>query len=197
MSLIPRNHFFNEIRKAFRTLEEPFLHHSKSAPARTNVGFPGTPLFKAFGLDDLGSLSGFKGAYIKEAEDGKNYLVEAELPGVKKENLKVEFSDNGEVLHIEGFKGSLPSEAGSGSGGSSASASSTGDPSGTTTSNETAVDKTNKDTSVVPDWATESFNYGTFHETFVSLTLYRVRHATSRVTMTDSVLASGSLLWLI
>lgn len=159
MSLIPRNSFFNELRKAFRVLEEPFLHHSKSVPAPRR--HPQSDLFKAFGLGNLDELSGFGGAYIKEAEDGKNYLVEAELPGVKKENLKVEFSDNGEVLHIEGFKGSLPTME-------SSKTAATGDTAATSTSDEKAVEKTKEDTSIIPDWAKESYSYGSFHETFVS-----------------------------
>lgn len=172
MSLIPRNSLFKELRKAFRLLEEPFLHHpsSKSVAAPTALGFH-TPLFKAFGLDNLGTLSGFNGAYIKEAEDGKNYLVEAELPGVKKENLKVEFSDNGEVLHIQGFKGSLPSSANTSDASATQSSATSGEASTSATSDTKAVEKTNQDDSIVPDWATESFNYGSFHETFVSPSL--------------------------
>lgn len=168
MSLIPRSSIFNEIRKAFRLLEEPFLHHSRSAPARAPLGAH-SPLFKAFGFDNLDALSGFSGAYVKEAEDGKNWLVEAELPGVKKENLKVEFSDNGEVLHIEGFKGALPSSAAPSESASSASpAGGTEDTAAMAASSDgKAVEKTSTDTSVVPNWAKESYNYGTFHETFV------------------------------
>lgn len=171
MSLIPRNGFFNELRKAFRLLEEPFLHHNRSVPAPRRH-HPQSDLFKAFGLGDLDVLSGFSGAYVKEAEDGKSYLVEAELPGVKKENLKIEFSDNGEVLHIEGFKGSLPSASASSEAGtqSQPSTATAGDAPSPATSNEKAVEKSNDTgTSAIPDWAKESYSYGSFHETFVCL----------------------------
>lgn len=35
-------------------------------------------------------------------EDGNEYVVEAELPGVKKENLEVIIGDGGQSLTIEG-----------------------------------------------------------------------------------------------
>jgi len=165
MSLIPRNGLFNELRKVFRVLEEPLLHQNKSLPAPRRRQSPENDLFKALGLDNLDVLGGFSGASVTEAEDGKNYLVEAELPGIKKENLKVEFSDNGEVLHIEGFKGALPSSTSSES-----STATAGDAPPAATSTEKAVEKANENTSVVPDWAKDSYSYGTFHETFVSLT---------------------------
>jgi HSP20 family molecular chaperone IbpA len=175
MSLIRGNPLFKELRKAFRLLEEPFQrHHPASAPTST-IGGAGvtpyrpfldvqtTPLAKAFGLDNLDDLTGLSSAQIKEAEDGKQYLVEAELPGVAKENLKVEFSDDGKVLHIEGFKGSLPSrqpEGKTAAGGNATSATDGG-------SNETAVEKTKQDTSLASGWPQESYSYGTFRESFV------------------------------
>jgi HSP20 family protein len=35
-------------------------------------------------------------------EDGNAYVVEAELPGVKKENVELRIGDNGQSLTIEG-----------------------------------------------------------------------------------------------
>lgn len=170
MSLIPRN-VFKELRKAFQALEQPFLHHNKSIPAPLKYN-PQNDLLKAFGLDNLDVLTGFSGASVTEAGDGKNYIVEAELPGVKKENLKVEFTDNGEVLHIEGVKGALPSSASAtSSGGDGSSTAAAGDAPPESTSTDQAVEKANESTSIVPDWAKESFSYGTFHETFVSTVL--------------------------
>ena len=44
------------------------------------------------------------------SEEGNNYIVEAELPGVKKENLEVRVGDGGRSLTIEGkiIRGTQP-----------------------------------------------------------------------------------------
>lgn len=39
---------------------------------------------------------------MTESEDGNSYIVEAEIPGVKKENLEVRIGDGGRSVTVEG-----------------------------------------------------------------------------------------------
>jgi len=49
----------------------------------------------------FGAQSGLRPA-IDITEEGKNYVLEAELPGVKKEDIEVHVGDNGRSVTIEG-----------------------------------------------------------------------------------------------
>ena len=91
---------FNDVRTAFRMLEEPFFHSSP----RALYPSAGGPIFNPRFFEDIVSTPK---SLVKEEQ--KHYLVEAELPGVKKSDLKVEFADGGETLHITGTRGTKPS----------------------------------------------------------------------------------------
>lgn len=88
--------FFREFRPLFRLLEEPFGQtsvgrHSRNLPYSVfnDPFFEGRGVFPQLPVVDL-------------AEEGNHYVVEAELPGVKKENVEVRVGDNGQSLIIEG-----------------------------------------------------------------------------------------------
>ena len=86
-------HFFNEFRPLFRMLEEPLLR------GRPVYGLQRQNPFRAF---DEAFDSALTRPAIDLTEDGKYYVVEAEIPGVKKENVEVRIGDNGQSLTIEG-----------------------------------------------------------------------------------------------
>ncbi|TBU62335.1 HSP20-like chaperone [Dichomitus squalens] len=88
--------FFRELRPFFRMLEEPFgrspaYWNGNRHPTR---GFFEDPFFA--------SPSSALRPAIDVHEQGDNYIVEAELPGVKKENVSVRIGDGGRSLTIEG-----------------------------------------------------------------------------------------------
>ena len=92
--------FFREFRPLFRMLEEPF---GRQAPT-SSLLFPrnsGGSLFAdhpGFGLG-----GGFNNVpAVDVSEEPNAFVVEAEIPGVKKENLDVRIGDNGQSLTIEG-----------------------------------------------------------------------------------------------
>lgn len=86
--------FFREMRPLFRMLEEPL-----GRPPAYMSGFPGPRAL----FDDpfFNSPAGLRPA-VDVSEQGNNYIVEAELPGVKKENVNVRIGDGGRTLTIEG-----------------------------------------------------------------------------------------------
>ncbi|KAF9220942.1 HSP20-like chaperone [Gyrodon lividus] len=81
----------HEFRPLFRMLEEPF-----GRPAAH--GFPQRSLFSD---PLLPSPSAFRPA-VDITEEGGNYIVEADLPGVKKENVDVIIGDAGRSITIQG-----------------------------------------------------------------------------------------------
>ena len=86
--------FFREFRPLFRMLEDPFFGR---APVAYNAR--GHSVF-----DDpfLGlARSGLRPA-VDVAEEGNSYIIEAELPGVRKEDINVEIGDNGRSVTIQG-----------------------------------------------------------------------------------------------
>ncbi|KAI5122785.1 hypothetical protein M0805_000129 [Coniferiporia weirii] len=91
-------HFLHELRPLFRMLDEPLgLQHPafRSVLSRQS----GSPF--ALGGPFFGS--GFVNApAIDLSEESNAYVVEAELPGVKRENIEVRIGDNGRSLTIEG-----------------------------------------------------------------------------------------------
>lgn len=86
-------HFLNEFRPIFRMLEEPLARPS-AAFGRSRSLFD-DPFF-SMNRDIL------RGPAVDVSEAGNTYLVEAELPGVKKENLEVRIGDGGRSLTIQG-----------------------------------------------------------------------------------------------
>ena len=86
--------FFREFRPLFRMLEDPFFGRPPVA-----YGGRGHSVFEDpfFGL----ARSGLRPA-VDVAEEGNSYVIEAELPGVRKEDINVEIGDNGRSVTIEG-----------------------------------------------------------------------------------------------
>jgi HSP20 family molecular chaperone IbpA len=81
-----------EFRPLFRMLEEP-LGGRFSAH-----GFPSRSV-----LDDpFFTAPRFARPAVDVSEDGDNYVVETELPGVKKEDMEVRVGDGGRTVTIEG-----------------------------------------------------------------------------------------------
>lgn len=87
-------HFFREFRPFFRLFEEPLTR----SPAY--YGSPSRALFD----DPFFQSAGFSLSRpaIDVTEEGNGYVVEADLPGVKKENVEVRIGDGGRSLTIEG-----------------------------------------------------------------------------------------------
>ncbi|EMD39969.1 hypothetical protein CERSUDRAFT_112203 [Gelatoporia subvermispora B] len=86
--------FFHELRPLFRMLDQPL---GRSFPR----GFPearGLSLFDDPFFHSPGALR----PAVDVAEEGNKYIVEAELPGVKKENIEVRVGDGGRSITIEG-----------------------------------------------------------------------------------------------
>jgi len=86
---------FNEFRPLFRMLaDEPF-----SRPLA--VASRHDPFEPFFGPNLLGQLQQRSPAVNLAEEDGQ-YVLSAEVPGVKKENLEVHVGDNGRSITIQG-----------------------------------------------------------------------------------------------
>ena len=89
--------FFREFRPLFRVLEDPFF--GRTSGALIGPGARGHSVFDDpfFGL----ARSGLRPA-VDVAEEGNSYIIEAELPGVRKEDINVEIGNNGRSVTIEG-----------------------------------------------------------------------------------------------
>ncbi|KAI0632096.1 HSP20-like chaperone [Trametes polyzona] len=85
-------HFFRELRPLFRMLEEPL--------GRSPAYFPGPS--RALFDDPFFNSPAMLRPAVDVSEQGDKYIVEAELPGVKKENVNVRIGDGGRTLTIEG-----------------------------------------------------------------------------------------------
>ncbi|KAK0504037.1 HSP20-like chaperone [Armillaria luteobubalina] len=83
---------FREFRPLFRMLDEPITHTPISWNMRSH------PFFD----DPFFSAPGFTRPAVDVTEQGKNYIVEADLPGVAKENVEVRIGEGGRSLTIEG-----------------------------------------------------------------------------------------------
>jgi HSP20 family molecular chaperone IbpA len=82
----------NEFRPLFRMLEEPLGGRFGA------YGFPSRSV-----LDDpFFNAPRFARPAVDVSEDGENYVVETELPGVKKEDMEVRVGDGGRSVTIEG-----------------------------------------------------------------------------------------------
>lgn len=81
---------FHEFRPLFRMLEEPLTRPQLYAiPSRASDPFNN---FNAF----------LTRPAIDVKEEGDKYIVDADLPGVRKENVEVRIGDNGRSVTIEG-----------------------------------------------------------------------------------------------
>lgn len=139
--------FFREFRPFFRLLEEPFgrppvsssfyprnsslfpQDHPSNAPA-LGFSFPNVPA-------------------IDLSEEPNAFVVEAEIPGVKKENLDVRIGDGGQSLTIEGRTFVKSVEGPSANGDAAAAATEGGEVSQTqATEGTNAVVKSNDDKSL-------------------------------------------------
>jgi HSP20 family molecular chaperone IbpA len=84
--------FFRELRPLFRLLDEPFGMHSgfpsSLSPARSLLHDP------TFGFGAR--------VPVDVSEEANQYIIEAELPGVRKEDLDVNIADGGRTVRIEG-----------------------------------------------------------------------------------------------
>ena len=86
--------FFREFRPLFRVLEDPFFGRAPFAYNGRGRSVFDDPFF---GL----ARSGLHPA-VDVAEEGNSYIIEAELPGVRKEDINVEVGDNGRSVTIQG-----------------------------------------------------------------------------------------------
>lgn len=83
----------HEFRPLFRLFEEPL---TRGTP--TFYGFP----HRQFLSDQLLTSSGAIHPALDLTEEGNHYIVEAELPGVKKENIDITIGDGGRSVTIQG-----------------------------------------------------------------------------------------------
>ena len=84
--------FLNEFRPFFRMLEEPFSR----SPAY--LGYPSRSVFD----DPFFNSALLNKPAVDVTEEGDKYILEADLPGVKKEDLEVRIGDAGRSVTIEG-----------------------------------------------------------------------------------------------
>ncbi|KAG8924048.1 hypothetical protein FRC02_010678 [Tulasnella sp. 418] len=84
---------FNELRPLFRLLEDPFLD-----PFNTQV----SPHRRQHRHNSNNFLNALRQPAIDVSEEDHRYIIEAELPGVKKEHINVFVGDNGRSVTIEG-----------------------------------------------------------------------------------------------
>ncbi|KAK0201746.1 HSP20-like chaperone [Desarmillaria ectypa] len=83
---------FREFRPLFRMLEEPITRSPASWNMRSH------PFFD----DPFFSSPSFARPAIDVTEQGNKYIIEADLPGVVKENVEVRIGEGGRSLTIEG-----------------------------------------------------------------------------------------------
>ncbi|KAG9074887.1 hypothetical protein FRC06_010403 [Ceratobasidium sp. 370] len=81
--------FFNDFRPLFRLLEDPF-----SSPSYALARGARPESWQPFGFQ--------RQANVELSEDGNDIVVQAEVPGVQKENLDVHLGNDGQSLTIEG-----------------------------------------------------------------------------------------------
>jgi len=86
-------HFFRELRPLFRMLDEP-LTRSPFYYSRPTRAFLDDPFFQ-FPENTVRPA-------VDVTEKGNSYVLEADLPGVKKENIEVRIEDGGRSVTIEG-----------------------------------------------------------------------------------------------
>ena len=92
--------FLREFRPLFRMLEEP-LGRPYGPASLTSFPRTSNNPFAIFN-DPFFANAGSSLPAVDVHEDGNTYVVEAELPGVKKENVELRIGDGGQSLTIEG-----------------------------------------------------------------------------------------------
>ncbi|ESK95015.1 heat shock protein hsp20 [Moniliophthora roreri MCA 2997] len=90
----------HEFRPLFRMLEDPITRSPASFMLRTR------PFFD----DPFFTMPMISRPAVDISEDGNKYIVEADLPGVKKENVEVRIGDGGHSITIQGKTFSKPTE---------------------------------------------------------------------------------------
>ncbi|KAG6376982.1 HSP20-like chaperone [Boletus reticuloceps] len=113
--------FLHEFRPLFRMLDEPL----RGAP--TLYSFP----HRSFLADPFLPSPTTVHPALDLTEEGDNYVVEAELPGVKKENIDISVGDGGRSVTIQGRTSSRPSRSGDISGSTTESSTTQGEGAGT------------------------------------------------------------------
>ncbi|KAG8905634.1 hypothetical protein FRB99_008537 [Tulasnella sp. 403] len=104
---------FNEFRPLFRMFDDAAFRPISLSPRHHHRHQDVTHPFETFFESPLRSGFG-RAAAVDLTEEANQYVIEAELPGVKKENLEVTVGDNGRSITIEGktFARSAPVETG-------------------------------------------------------------------------------------
>ncbi|KAM6494159.1 HSP20-like chaperone [Amanita muscaria] len=87
----------NEFRPLFQMLEEP-ITRAPTVYARPNRVLFDDPFRSAFG--GLGTLGVHPAMDVKE--EGDKYVIDADLPGVKKDNVEIRVGEDGRSISIEG-----------------------------------------------------------------------------------------------
>ncbi|PPQ66255.1 hypothetical protein CVT24_007273 [Panaeolus cyanescens] len=86
--------FFREMRPFFRMLDEPFGNPSHFYRGAYAVPPTRNDLFQ--------DIDVFNRPAVDISDQGDKYVVDADLPGVKKENIEVRVGDDGRSITIEG-----------------------------------------------------------------------------------------------
>jgi len=84
---------FREFRPLFQMLEEPF--------GRPAVGY-GFPQSRSVFADPFFERANALRPAVDVVEEGDKYIVEADLPGVKKDNVDITIGDGGRSITIQG-----------------------------------------------------------------------------------------------
>lgn len=123
--------FFRELRPLFHMLEEPLVRSSFTGPASLTpfARSRGSP-FAVFNDPFFQNSLSSNVPAVDVTEEPGAFVVEAELPGVKKENVDLRIGDGGQSLTIEGrtFFQSTPPEAASAAEGQQAQQATSGQP---------------------------------------------------------------------
>ncbi|GBC07167.1 hypothetical protein RclHR1_00730016 [Rhizophagus clarus] len=138
-----------DISRAFSLLDEPLFNVARRFPA----SFP-----------TLSDQQSFFRPSVDVLENDKNYVVEAEVPGMKKEDLSVEFLDDGTLI----MKGKIEQgTAASAEGMRTVDTSGTTESTGTDTSDAVAVETSNTvSTGIKPTFWTSERVRGHFQRSF-------------------------------
>jgi len=84
--------FLRELRPIFRMLEEPITR------SPSYYGLPTRSIFE----DPFFQLPAIARPSVDLTEEGNSYILQAELPGVKKENIELKIGDGGRSVTVEG-----------------------------------------------------------------------------------------------
>jgi len=112
------NALLNELSPIFRVLEDPFFsadpfalvprpqsyNHRRHHPQRQLTSNSG-------GLSSELGIGEFRTPRVQVAEEENKYVVQAEVPGVRKEDLDVSIGDGGRSLRIQGASSSTSGPA--------------------------------------------------------------------------------------